>query len=118
MSKVRVISQGTTNDYEAFSDVVKRMCAHVEEHEPGAEAYECFADEMSGQVLWHEMYENADAFLAHVQGLTQAGLMDELMQVYTIGRITSLVRVTDERITEVLQQFGATQLHGVGGIVR
>ncbi|MDP8970508.1 MAG: hypothetical protein M3N52_08465 [Actinomycetota bacterium] len=118
MSKVRVISQGTTSNYEAFSELVKRMCAHVEEHEPGAEAYECFADETSGQVLWHEMYQDADAFLAHVQGLTDGGLMDELMKVYTIDKITSLVRLTDERITGLLEQFGAVQLHGVGGLVR
>lgn len=118
MSKVRVISQGTISDYEAFRDLVKRMCTHVEESEPGAVAYECFADEMTEQALWHEMYEDEDAFLAHIQGLTDSGLMDELMQVYTIDRITSLVRVTDDRIKDVLEQFGAVELHGVGGIVR
>lgn len=118
MSKVRIISQGTTDNYEAFSGLVKRMCAHVEEHEPGAIAYECFADETTGRALWHEMYEDADAFLAHVQGLTDTGLMDELMHLYSIERITSLARVTDERVTDILEQFGAVQLHGVGGIVR
>jgi len=118
MSKVRIISHGTTHDYEAFRRLVKRMCAHVERNEAGAEAYECFANETSGQVFWHEMYESADAFFAHMQGLDETGLIVELMQLYRIDTITSLVRVTDGRIDEALQRFGANQLHGAGGIVR
>lgn len=118
MSKVRLISQGSAKDYEGLSDFVKRGCAFVEENEPGALAYECFADEASGRVLWHEMYEDEDAFVAHVQNLTKSGMLDEMMQVYEIERITFLTRITDPRIQEIAQQFGAAPLHGIGGVVR
>lgn len=73
MSKVRVISQGSAKNYEGLSAFVKRGCAFVEENEPGALAYECFADEGSGRVVWHEIYEDEDAFVTHVQISRRAG---------------------------------------------
>lgn len=118
MSKVRVVIQGTATGYEAFANVAKRMRAHVEENEPGALAYECFADETTGQVLWHELYEDADAFLAHFQGMSDNGLMDEMLRTFTIEKVTSLARVTDERVSGLLEQFGGVQLHGLTGLVR
>lgn len=118
MSTVRMLSQGSTNDYEAFSDVVKRACLFVEDHEPGTRAYECFADEASGRVVWHEMFDDADAFVAHVQNLSDSGLLEDLMRVYEIERITALTRISDPRVKEIAQQFGAVELHGVGGVVR
>ncbi len=118
MATVRVISQGTTNDYEALANLVKRGCAYVEENEPDALVYECFADETSGRVVWHEMYSDEDHFVTHVHNLTSSGMLDELMQVYEIERITFLTRITDPRVQEVAQQFGAATLHGIGGLVR
>lgn len=118
MSTVRLMMQGTTNDYEAFSEFAKRAATYVEEHEPGAIAYECFADENDGRVVWHEMYENADAFLTHVQNMTQTGMLDETMNLVDIERLTVLTRITDPRVREVATQFGAEQLHGLAGFTR
>jgi quinol monooxygenase YgiN len=118
VSTVRLISQGTTNDHQALSEFVDRGCAYVRTNEPGALAYECFADEASGRVLWHETYEDVDAFLLHVQNLMETGMLEDLMKVYDIERISVLSRVTDPRMKEVVQQFGAVELHGLGGVVR
>jgi len=74
MEGVRLFSRGTTNDHTRFVDVAKRMCAFVENREPGCRTYECFVDAGTGQVLWQEAFEDADALLAHVQGLQESGL--------------------------------------------
>lgn len=65
-----------------------------------------------------EMFEDADAFVAHVQNLSASGLLEDLMKVYDIERITALTRTGDPRVKEITQQFGAVELHGVGGVVR
>lgn len=118
MSKVRITIDGTVEDYEALSSFAKRAGTFVEEHEPGTLAWECFADEVSGRVLWHEIYTDADAFLAHMQHMTEEGYLDEFMQLMSINGVLSLARVTDDRVTDVLAGFGATHLHGVTGVVR
>lgn len=118
MSNVRIIIEGTTSDYDSFSRVAERLRAHVEAHEPGAVAYECFADETTGQVLWHERFEDADAFLNHITSMQQTGLMAEMLEVFSIQKVAALEPVVDLRVAEVLDQFGATRLHGLAGVVR
>lgn len=52
--------------------------------EPGCWTYECFTDATTGQVMWQEAFDDADAFLTHVQGLQESGLLEEFMGVYEI----------------------------------
>lgn len=118
MSKVRILIQGPVSDYESFVDFAKRACMFVEENEPGALAYEYFADQESGRAVMHELYADADAFVNHFENLTDTGMLDELMQVLTPEQVTSLNRVTDPRVKEIAEQFGAVALHGVAGVVR
>lgn len=118
MSAVRMISQGATKDHEAFSEVVKRACVFVEEHEPGTVAYECFADEVSGRVLWDELFADADAFVTHIHNLSETGTLEELLGVYEIEQITVLTPIVDGRVKEIAEQFGAVELHRLGSVVR
>lgn len=118
MSKVRIIIQGPVADYEAFTDFAKRACAFVEQNEPQALAYEYFASEEGGRAILHEMYADSDAFVTHFGNLTETGLLDELLQVFSPEQVTLLDRVTDPRVKEIAQQFGATELSGVAGVVR
>lgn len=118
MSKVRIVIDASVEDYEGLSTFAKQAGAFVEEHEPGTLAWECFADEVGGRVLWHEIYADADAFLAHMQHMTEEGYLDEFMRLLDINSVLSLVRVTDERVSDVLAGLGATHLHGVTGVVR
>jgi quinol monooxygenase YgiN len=118
MSTVRVVVRATTSNYDTFTEIAKRACAFVDEHEPGALAYECFANETNGNILWHEMYADEDAFLAHAKNFTTNGIIEDTMRVVEMGRPTILTRITDPRVREVATQFGATELHGLAGIVR
>ncbi|MPZ91442.1 MAG: hypothetical protein GEU68_07420 [Actinobacteria bacterium] len=118
MGIVRVILQGKTNDFPALVELVKWGKAFVEENEPGALAYECFADEGSGSVAWHEMYKDEDSFLAHVQKHSENGILDDLMKIYEIERLTFLTKITDPRVEEVAGRFGTTKLYGIGGLAR
>lgn len=118
MGKVRILIQGPVSDYESFVDFAKRACVFVEENEPGALAYEYFADQEIGRAVIHELYADADAFVTHFQNLTDTGMLDELMQILTPEKVTLLSRVTDERVKEIAEQFGAVALHGVAGVVR
>ncbi len=118
MSTVRVTIQGNVPDYEAFSSFAKKMCEYVDAQEPGALAYEWFADQEAGRALIHEIYQDADAFVTHVQGATERGDMDTFMSVMEIDQVTMLNRVGDPRVAEIGKQFNATMLHGVAGVTR
>jgi quinol monooxygenase YgiN len=117
MGALRMLSQGTA-DYETLRAYVSRAADEVQRNQPGTLAYECFTDEVSGQVVWHEMHADADAFLRHVENLSSSGLLEELLGFYSLAQLTALTRVTDPRVQEVLGQFGAIRSHGVGGFVR
>lgn len=118
MGKVRFIIQGPINDYETFTTFVKKACSFVEENEPGALAYECFADEVNGRAVWHEIYADADAFVTHFENLNETGMLGDMLSVFTPEQVTLLTRVTDPRVREIAEQFGAVELHGVGGVLR
>lgn len=118
MSKVQVISQGTTSNYEAFTRLINRDAEVVEEKEPGALAYECFADEDTGRIVFLETYANADAFSTHVQNVTSNDGLTELLKVYEVERITVMTDNPDPRVKEIAQQFGAVQLQPLAGFVR
>lgn len=118
MSKIQVISQGTSSNCDAFSRLINRDTPLVEEKEPGALAYECFADEDSGRIVFLETYANADAFVTHVQNVASNGGLDELLKVYEVERITVMTDNTDPRVKEIAQQFGAVELHLLSGFVR
>lgn len=118
MEGVRLFSRGTTKDHARFAEVARRMCAFVENREPGCRTYECFADAESGQVLWQEAFEDADALLAHIQGLQESGLLEEFMAVYDVDQIVAVTPVTDARVVAVLDQFGAVRLDQVCRLTR
>lgn len=118
MSQVRVILQGTVSDYTSCMTAVKKACAFVEENEPGTLVYECFADEVSGRLLWHETYADADAFITHMQNMNETGIIGEMMAAVTPDQVTSLIPSEDPRVVQALEQFGILPLRGVGGFVR
>lgn len=118
MDGVRLFSRGTTKDHTRFVDVAKRMCAFVENREPGCHTYECFANASTGQALWQEWFDDADALLAHVQGLQESGLLEEFMGVYDIDEIVAVTPVMDDRVAAVLDQFGAVRLDEVCRLTR
>ena len=118
MSTVRIIIEGTVNDYEAFSSLAKEVCEMIEEQEPGTLAHEWFADQISGAATLHELYEDADAFLTHFENVTESGMMDRFLSCLEIERVISLNRITDPRVQDIAEQFGAAELHGVAGVVR
>ncbi len=118
MSKVRLIVQGSVTNYEGYTEAVKRACAYVEENEPGTLVYECFADEERGRTVWHEIYADADALLTHYQNMMETGLAEQAMQAFQPEQVTVLTRITDPRVEDLVQQFGAVKLHGLAGVVR
>lgn len=118
MSIIRVVVRGVTSDYNAFADIARHACAFVEDNESGALAYECFASQDTGQILWHEMYADADAFLAHVDNFVTSGIMEETMRIVNMDPPTIVTRIRDPRVRETAAQFGATELGGLAGYVR
>ena len=118
MSEVRVLSLGITNDYESFSELMKRATSFIEENEPGTLAMEVFADEASGRVVVHERYADADAFMTHVEGLMAGGRIGELARVFELERLTFLTRIDDERVAAVARQFNASAVAEVAGFIR
>ena len=118
MSRVRALSQGVTKDYEAFSRLMKRETNYIEENEPGTLVMECFADETTGRVVVHEIYADADAFIAHVENLMGGDRITELAEVFELKRLTFLTRIDDERVAAIARQFGATEVVEVAGFNR
>lgn len=116
--KVRVIVEGPISDYEAFSTAVKRTVEHVQANEPGVLTYECFADEDHTWGMWHDIYDSADAFVAHIEMMQSEGYLDELLSCWQIESVRSFGRVEDERVKAIAEQFGATAFHGVAGFNR
>lgn len=60
-----------------------------------------FASEEEGRALLHEMYADPDAFVTHFGNLTETGMLDELLQVFTPEQVTLLNRVIDPRVKEI-----------------
>lgn len=118
MSRVRVLSQGITTDYEAFARLMKRETAHIEEHEPGTLVMEVFADELSGRVVVHELYSDADAFMTHVEGLMDSERIVEFSEVFELERLTFLTKIDDERVATIARRFNATTVGEVAGFTR
>lgn len=118
MSEVRLLSHGVTNDYESFSEVMKRETSLIEENEPGSLAMEVFADEASGRVVVHERYADADAFMAHVESIMAGDRFAQLAQVFELERLTFLTRIDDERVATVARQFSASMVAEVSGFTR
>lgn len=118
MSQVRIILQATISDYASCMTTAKKACAFVEENEPGTLVYECFADELSGRLLWHETYADADAFITHMENMNETGILGDMMAASTPDQVTSLNPSEDPRVVQTLEQFGSLQLCDVGGVVR
>lgn len=118
MSKVRTILQGPVSDYAAFMTSVKKACTFVEENEPGTLVYECFADELSGRALWHEVFADVDALLTHADNMNQTGILGEMLTVLTPDQVMVLSGSEDPRVQQFAEQFNALKLSGVGGFVR
>lgn len=118
MGNIRAIVRGTAKDFDAFVDLAERICALVDENEPGTLRYECFVDKEAATFLWHEVYEDPEAFFKHNQNLAEAGVMEEVSELVDFDGMTVLGDVTDPELREGLNGFGAEILTRQVGVVR
>lgn len=118
MSEIRGMVLGTFNDYGKFTDLAKRLCGFIEEHEPGTLLYEFFADEASSRFVVLERYADAGAFMAHNQNLVDQGFMGEVGQLATFDSALVLGGVQDEQAKAVFDQLGAVELSAVASVDR
>lgn len=116
MSEIRGVVEGTFKDFGEFSELVKRVCAVVEESEPGTLAYEFFVDEANNKFLAYEVYANEQAFHNHNQNMAQ--FLGEIQQQVEFERARTLGEVTDPEVNGALQQMGFSQLSTVTGVRR
>lgn len=118
MGRVRLLLHGEVRDHEAHALFAKRVTAFVQQYEPETIAWESFADELTGKVVFHELYASADAYLFHLRNMEEQGFFDEFVRQTRLTSVTSLVRLSDERVWSRLRAFNADFLHGVSGVVR
>lgn len=118
MGEVRVLVQGITNDYDAFSRFMQREAAFIEESEPGTLLMEIFADASSGNAAVHEVYKDADAFIEHSESLMTGDRFAEFAQLFEVKRMTFLTEIDDQRVGTMAQQLRAIQASQVAGFAR
>ncbi len=118
MSTVRVLWHGETRDVEGHAALVKRMHAFIEQYEPETLVWECFADQLTGQVVWHEVYASGDAFLFHLRNLDEQDFFGEFVRLVRMTSVTSLEPVTDDRVWTELRSFNAAFLHEAAAVHR
>ncbi len=118
MGTITAIVRGTAKDYDAFVVLADRACALVEENESGTLRYECFVDEETAQFVWHEVYEDGAALLAHGQNLAEAGIIEEVGQLVDFDGMTILGDEIDPDVKQALSQMGAQVLKRRVGVVR
>lgn len=116
--KSRSIVEWTTDDYPAAVDLASRMSAYVEANEPKTLAFEWFANEDTGKVVWYQVYATDEAFLTHVQNMIEAGFRAEAQQLFTQDRLLLLTPPTHPQTQEMARQVGAEQVIPIGGVVR
>jgi quinol monooxygenase YgiN len=107
-----------TNDYEEFTLLMERDSAWIRENEPGTLVMEVFADETTGRVVVHEVYSDADAFIAHVENLMGGERMAEFARVFELKRLSFLTEIDDERVAALARQFKATEVVQISGFAR
>jgi quinol monooxygenase YgiN len=114
----RSIVEWTTSDYDAVTDLVRRMIAYMEENEPDTLAFECFGDRAHGRCVWYQVYSNDEAFVKHAQNMAEAGFSDEARALLSDLRVVQLTPITHPQMQAMAQQVGAEQLEPVDGLVR
>lgn len=118
MAVIRQLVEGSARDFEEFTDLARRVCALVEEELPGTLHYECFADPATGRFLWDESYRDAQAYLEHLEKLTEAGVMEKVAELVDFDRVTVLTPVEDPQVRAVMEQFGAVELSPLARVER
>lgn len=113
--KLRYTIKGTVKDQEAFTALVKRRVQSVEADEPDTLDYEWFTDGTT--FLVHAIYRDSNAFLSHFERSQSSGFLEEFMECADMDEVLVLT-TPSPAAKEVAEQFGATYLHGLGGVVR
>jgi quinol monooxygenase YgiN len=73
---------------ENFKQAAKKELAAIDKEEPGTLAFE-FSVQPDGKTIdLLEIYQNADAFMAHVKHMRASGLGQEMAQIRKPGKIT------------------------------
>ena len=116
MGTVRLLLRGQVGDHEAHVALAKRMQAFVEQYEPETVIWEVFADDLTGRVVWHEVYASAEAYLLHVRNMQEQGFFDEFVRQTRLESVTSLEPLSDGRAWEQLRALHADFLHEVAAV--
>lgn len=117
MGQVRVLVQGVTNDFEAFTRFMQGEADFLEKSEPGTLLMEIFAGD-SGNVVVHETYADADAFIEHSESLMTSDRLGRFVEVFEMKRMTFLTGIDDDRVATIAGQFGAIQVSLIAGFDR
>jgi len=106
---VRLVSQGTTSDYDKYAGFLTRWEEHVKQT-GGAVRVEGWADEGTGDVYFDEEWADGDALMAHVGRMQESGLLDEMLSLQTIDSLFLLTPSDHPGVKALCDQFGAKRL--------
>lgn len=80
----------TTTAYPEVVDLATRMSEYIHANEPDALTFEWFGDEVTGEIVWYQVYANDEAFLTHAKNMVDAGFSEEARQLLTQQRLVLL----------------------------
>lgn len=105
MSQIVIVNGGAVKDVAGFRALADHAIAVVEAELPGTVLYECYVDPESSRFVWHELYADSDAILAHARRLMADGLAQQLPQVADFDFAVALGDPSPEA-RELLGQMG------------
>jgi quinol monooxygenase YgiN len=114
---IRLVSQGKISDYEKYATYLSKWDEHVQQSS-GVVRVEGWADRESGTVHFDEEWADGDALMAHVAGMQESGLLDEMLSLQTIDTLTLLTPTDHAGVLALCDQFGATHVAPVVSVVR
>lgn len=118
MSGFRVVMEATTDDYEKLVELLREASALIEQHIPGAVAWEVFGDEANRRVLILEEFESEDAADAYEQLMESRGLIERAYELFTSARVFILNPVTHPIWSEIATRATSHILLPISGFRR
>lgn len=106
---VRLVSQGTTSNYDDYLVIIKKREDHLRESS-GAVRVEGYGDRDSGTVYFDEEWADGDALMNHLGQMQESGLFDELMSLQSIDSLFLLTPTDHPGVNALLDQFGAHRM--------
>lgn len=110
--------EATTNDYEGLAELFEEASASIEQHVPGAVAWEVFGDPTTGRFLLQEEFEDEDAADAYEQLMESHGFIDRAYDLFTSARVWILSPVTQPIWSEIAARPSSHRLAPVTGFHR